>query len=253
MRTDLRLSPEETEGLLARWAASGDRAARDRLVEGHLYIAELIARRFSGRGVDFDDLFQVAALALTRCVDRYKPGRGAKFSTFATPSMVGEVKNYFRDKSRLIRAPRWASERTRRMNAALEALCHELGRFPRADELARRAGLSEDEVLEALEAEGMQPVSLDAELAEGERSVTDTLGAEDAGFLRFENAERLRGPMERLEERQRRVIELRFFEGLTQRETARRLEMSQMSVSRTERAALMELKRALRTETNERS
>ena len=99
----------------------------------------------------------------------------------------------------------------------------------------------------------MQPVSLDAEPAEGEHGVAETLGAEDAGFLNFENAERLRGPMARLPERQRRVIELRFFEGLTQRETARRLEMSQMSVSRTERAALMELKRALRTETNERS
>ena len=80
MRTDLRLSPEETERLLGRYAETGERAARDRLVEGHLYLAELIARKFSGRGVEFDDLFQVAALALTRSVDRFESGRGAKFA-----------------------------------------------------------------------------------------------------------------------------------------------------------------------------
>lgn len=253
MRTDLRLSPEETERLLARYVETRDRAARDRLVEGYLYIAELIARKFRGKGVEFDDLFQVAALALTRSVERYEPGRGVKFSTYATPVMVGAVKNYFRDKSRLIRTPRRASERARLVNEALEALCHELGRFPRSDELAERAGLSEDEVLEALEAGSLQPVSLDAEPAEGEHGVAETLGAEDAGFLNFENAERLRKPMEKLNERQREVIRLRFFENLSQREVAQRTGLSQMSVSRAERTALTLLRREMNQESNERS
>lgn len=253
MRTDLRLSPEETERLAGRYAQSGERAVRDRLVEGHLYIAELIARKFSGRGVEFDDLFQVAALALTRSVERYDPARGVRLASYVTPVMVGEVKNYFRDKSRLIRAPRRASERARQVLAAAEALSHELGRSPRADELAERVNLSEDEVLEALEAARLQPVSLDAEPPEGEKSVTETLGAEDAGFLNFENAERLRRPLEKLSARQREIISLRFFENLSQRETARRTGMSQMSVSRAERTALTLLRRELNLESNERS
>ena len=253
MNTNFRLSGEETERLLARYAATGDRAARDRAVEGNLYIAEIVARRFAGRGVDYDDLFQTAALALVRSAERYDPARGVRFVSYATPSMVGEVRNYFRDRYRLIRTPRRATEQARLVRATMEALCHELGRYPRADELAERAGLTEDEVLEAPESSSMQPLSLDAEPREGERGVAETLGAEDAGFLHFENADRLRGPMEKLTERQRRVIRLRFFEGLSQREIARREGTNQMSISRTERAALALLRREIDPESDERS
>ena len=253
MYANLRLSYEETERLLKLYAETGETAHRDRVVEGHLYIAEIIARKFSGRGVDDDDLFQVAALALTRAVERFDSKRGVRFATFATPAMVGEVKNYFRDKSRMIRAPRSGAERARRVEAALESLAHELGRSPRADEIAAHTGYSEDEVLEALEWKSMQPVSLDAEVPEGERGVAETLGAEDRGFFDFENADLLRRAMEKLTPTQRDVIQLRFFEGLSQREVAQRIGASQMSVSRAERGALAQLRRELKREAEERS
>lgn len=253
MRTDLRLSPEETARLLRRYAETGDAAYRDRAVEGHLYIAEIVARKFSGRGVDYDDLFQVAALALTRAAERFDPDRGNQFSTFATPAMVGEVKNYFRDKSRLIRTPRRGAELLRLVEAAREELTHALGRAPRVDELAAQAGIGEDDVLEALELAALQPVSLDAAPPEGERDVIETLGAEEQGFLDFENADLLKRSMDKLTDRQRGVIELRFFENLSQRETAQRLGVSQMSVSRTERSALEAMRREMEPENNGRS
>ena len=242
MNTDLRLSPEETARLMRLYAATGNSAYRDRAVEGHLYIAEIIARRFSGRGVDYDDLFQVAALALTRAAERFDPGRGVKFNTFVTPSMVGEVKNYFRDKYRLIRMSRRSGELMRLVETAREELTHTLGRAPRADEIAAHAGLIEDDVLEALEGTLLPPVSLDALPPEGERSIADTLGAEEQGFLDFENSDLLRRSMASLTDKQREVIELRFFENLSQREVAQRLGVSQMSVSRAERSALDRLR-----------
>ena len=245
MRTNHRLSPEEIAGHLRRYAETGDTAHRDRAVEGCLYIAEIVARKFSGRGVDYDDLFQVAALALTRAAERFDIDRGIQFPTFATPNMVGEVKNYFRDKSRLIRTPRRGAELMRLVEAAREELTQALGRSPRVDELAERAGLSEDDVLEMLEMASLQPVSLDAAPQEGERDVAETLGAEEQGFLDFENADLLRRSMDKLTDKQRGVIELRFFENLSQREAAQRLGVSQMSVSRAERSALEAMRREM--------
>ena len=253
MRENLRLSPEETARLLRLYAENRESQYRDRVVEGHLYIAEIIARRFSGRGVDYDDLFQVAALALTRAAERFDTGRGIQFSTFATPAMVGEVKNYFRDKYRLIRTSRRGGELLRLVESAREALTQGLGRAPRADEIAAHAGLTEDDVLEALESASAQPVSLDAPPPEGERSIAETLGAEEQGFLTFENNDMLRRSMQTLTQKQREVIEMRFFENLSQREVARRLGVSQMSISRTERGALAQLRREMETENNGRS
>ena len=252
MKTNFRLSPEETAELMQLYAETRNPEYRDRAVEGHLYIAEIIARRFSGRGVDRDDLFQVAALALTRAAERFDPARGVQFSTFVTPSMVGEVKNYFRDKCRLIRTSRRSGELLRKVEAAREALTQSLGRAPRADEIADHTEIAEEDVLEALEAVQLSPVSLDAPPPEGERSIAETLGAEDRGFLDFENADELKRLMERLSEKQRRVIELRFFENLSQREAAQRLGVSQMSISRAERGALSQLRREMETENDGR-
>ena len=128
MRTNRKLPPEEIERLLTLYIQTRRADYRDRIVEAHLYIAEIIARKFSGRGVDFDDLFQVAALALTKAIERFDPERGVKFASFVTPGMVGEVKNYFRDKSRLIRPPRRSGELARIVEAAREALTQELHR-----------------------------------------------------------------------------------------------------------------------------
>lgn len=247
MRTNIKLPPGEIERLLSLYAQTRAPEVRNRIVEAHLYIAEIIARKFSGRGVDYDDLFQVAALALTRAVERFDAGRGIQFPSFATPAMVGEVKNYFRDKSRLIRPPRRSAELIRMVEAAREACLQTLSRSPRVDEIARQAGLSEDEVLQALESASLQPLSLDAQSAgeDGEMQLSGLLGVEDQGFSDFENADLLRRSMDKLTPQQRQVIQLRFFENLSQREVALRTGVSQMTVSRSERSALAAMRREL--------
>ena len=247
MRRNQRLPADEIERLLALWHQTRQPEIRDRLVEAHLYIAEIIARKFSGRGVDYDDLYQVASLALFKAIGRYDPSRGIQLSSFVTPGMVGEVKNYFRDKSRTIRPPRRSAELIRLVDSAREQLTQELQRSPRVDEIAEHANLTEDEVLEGLEAASMQPVSLDQQSMEDEENLTLThaIGAEEKGFSEFENADLLQRGMRTLNEKQKEVIRLRFFENLSQREVAERTGVSQMSVSRTERSALEQLRRAV--------
>lgn len=250
MRTNIKLPPDETQRLLGLYAQTGDAKYRDRVVEAHLYIAQIIARRFSGRGVDYDDLFQVAALALTKALERYNPDRGIQFASFVTPAMVGEVKNYFRDRSRAIRPPRRATELARMVETARDELIQRLGRAPRVDELAVEAGLTEDEVLEGLEAACVQPVSLDqqTEGEDAETALSGVLGAEEKGFADFETADLLRRSMDALTPQQREVIRLRYFENLSQREVALRTGVSQMTVSRTERGALERMRRGLKAE-----
>ena len=247
MRTNLKLSSGEIERLQTLYAQTRSPQYRNRLVEAHLYIAEIIARKFSGRGVDFDDLYQVASLALVKAIERFDPDRGVKLASFVTPGMVGEVKNYFRDKSRTIRPPRRSAELIRLVDSAREQLTQKLQRSPRVDEIAAHANLTEDEVLEGLEAASMQPVSLDQQTAEDEDNLTlnRAIGAEEKGFSEFENADLLQRGMLTLSEKQQEVIRLRFFENLSQREVAERTGVSQMSVSRTERSALEQLRRAV--------
>lgn len=240
MRTNRKLPDAEVERLLLRYIETHRPEFRDQLVEAHLYIAEIIARKFSGRGVDFDDLYQVAALALFKAIERFDPERGIKLASFVTPSMVGEVKNYFRDRSRLIRPPRRATELLRLVEKAREELTQKLNRSPMVDEIAEYADLTEDEVLEALEAGSSQPVSLDqtAVSDDEETPLANVIGTEEKGYADFETQDLLRRCMAELTEKQREVIQLRFFENLSQREVAQRTGVSQMSISRTERAAL---------------
>ena len=238
----------DAEGLLKEYARTGDTAIRDRVVEAHLYIASIIARRFSGRGVDYDDLYQVASLSLLKSIERFDPDRGVKFASFVTPTMVGEVKNYFRDRSRLIRLPRRGSELVRTVEAARDDLQVELQRQPTAEELAERVGVPLEDVLEALEMRGaIAPVSLDTLPPEDDESapLSVFLGQEDGGFAEFEKNDMLARAMQALDARQREVIRLRFFEGKGQREAAQEIGVSQMTVSRVERQALAILREAL--------
>lgn len=248
MRNAAQRPPIDTEGLLREYATTGNTAIRDRVVEAHLYIASIIARRFSGRGVEYDDLFQVASLSLLKSIERFDPERGVKFASFVTPTMVGEVKNYFRDRSRLIRLPRRGSELVRALEAAKDALQLELQRQPTAEELAERTGAPLEDVLEALEMRGaLSPVSLDTLPAEDDESapLSAFLGQEEAGYAEFEKNDMLRRAMDALDERQQKIIRMRFFEGKGQREVAQAIGVSQMTVSRVERQALSRLRDAL--------
>lgn len=248
MRSTAQRPSVEAERLLIEYARTGNHEIRDSVVEAHLYIASIIAKRFSGRGVDYDDLYQVASLSLFKSIDRYDPERGIKFSSFVTPTMVGEVKNYFRDRSRLIRIPRRGSELMRVVEQAREELSMELSRQPNAEELALRSNASVEEVLEMLEMRGaISPVPLDMTLAEDDAGtpLSAFLGIEDAGYDQFEKSDMIERAMDVLDARQREIIRMRFFENKGQREVAEAIGVSQMTVSRSERQALSKLKDAL--------
>lgn len=245
MRSRSQAAPHIVESLLEAYAQSPTPELREQLVEAHLYIAEIIARKFSGRGVDYDDLYQVAALALFKAIDRFDLSRGIKFVSFVTPSMVGEVKNYFRDKSRAIRLPRRGAMLAREIERAKDELIQKLSRMPRADELAAALNVSEADILEAMETGAASVVSLDA-VPEGEEDAAPMdafLGTEDAGFADFEREDAIERAMDRLDDRQRSIIRMRYFENMSQREVAERLNVSQMTISREERKALEIMKK----------
>lgn len=248
MQTSQPVRPN-SEALLEQYAHTRDPALREQIVEANLYIAQIVARRFSGRGVDYDDLYQVASLALFKAVDRYEPDKGVKFVSFVTPTMAGEVKNYFRDRSRAIRLPRKGVELAQALKLTRSSLEQELGRSPKLDELAQAMNLSEDEVVEALElSNAMSVSSLDAQIAEDEENapLSCFLGFDDPGFASFEQSDMLQRAMCALDERQQTVIQARFFENRSQRDLAAELGVSQMTVSRIERQALEKLREQIK-------
>ena len=239
---------DETEAMLRQYADTGDKYIRDRIVEKNLKIAAMVARRFSGKGVDYDDLYQVASLALVKAIDRYDPDRGVKFVSFVTPTMVGEVKNYFRDRSRTIRLPRNSAEMIRALDKATEELSKMLLRQPTTQELADHMALDVETVLLAIEMRGAsRTVSLDftPENEDEDAPMSAFLGVEEKGFASFEMNDTIMSALAALDDRQKDVIRLRFFENLSQRDVADQLGVSQMSVSRIERKALELMKTAL--------
>ncbi len=237
---------EQTRALLSEYCRTRDRKLRNSLVEEYMYIAEISARRFSGRGVEYDDLLQVASLALIKALERFDCSKGVEFTSFATPSVVGEVKNYFRDKLRLVRLPRRSTEIMRRAELARERLGHELGRNPTPAEIARALKLPVEVVLEAMESHTAGfSVSLDDRAGEEDsQSVADTLGELDPSFESVELNDYLKRELSKLTEQERRVIIARFVGERSQRDIAQELGVSQMYVSRLERRVLSRLREA---------
>lgn len=232
------------DALVARYIHSRDPDLRDEVVRAYLPAARSVARKFAGRGVDEDDLFQVASLAMVKALDRFDPEKGVKFVSYVIPSMVGEVRNYFRDSARLIRLPRRGVQLAAQVNRARGELEQALGRSPRADEIADRLNVRLEDVLEALEIYNHRTISLDSE--DEETPIENFVGAEDAALEAFETSEQLAGAMSALSERERSVIRMRFFENLSQRQIAEKMNLSQMTVSRVERQALDALKKNIK-------
>ncbi|MBI2708212.1 MAG: SigB/SigF/SigG family RNA polymerase sigma factor [Actinobacteria bacterium] len=237
-RDGMSLGDEERGRLRERfqdYARTRDRAIRDELIEAHLRLAEHLARRFVNRGVPIDDLVQVASLGLLKAVERFEPERGLEFSTFATPTIVGELKRHFRDKGWSVRVPRRVQEMHVEVNALVGELTQQLGRSPTINELAARARTSEEEVLEAMEAaQAYRSTSIDAPAvaAEDERGIANQLGDEDVNLLDSENRLLVSELLTGLPKRERLMLQLRFYEGMTQSQIADRLGISQMHVSR---------------------
>lgn len=212
-----------------------DPSARTSLVELHMPLVEYLARRFRGRGEPLDDLVQVASLGLLKAIDRFDADRGVEFSTFATPTIVGELKRYFRDKGWAIRVPRHLQEVGLQLAEAVPALAQELGRSPSLKEIGEVLGLSEEEVLEGMNAaQAYSLKSLDAPSGGGD-DVGETisrLGSEDPALEHFESWATVAPLLAKLSDREREILSLRFVAGETQSRIAEQLGISQMHVSR---------------------
>lgn len=234
------IAKDPTDGeLFQEYLSTGDHAIRNRLVERHLGLAEALARRFDRRGVPLDDLVQVAQIGLIKAVERFDPSHGASFSTFATPTIIGEIKRHFRDKTWAIRVPRSIKDLHLRVGPAVSELHHELGRSPTVPEIAERVGTTEDYVLEAMEAgAAYRPDSVDVPTAGGEGAPLADLIRAHASPDVAETRVTIRSIMAQLPERERTVVYLRYFEDLTQAEIASRIGVSQVHVSRLLRKAL---------------
>jgi RNA polymerase sigma-B factor len=227
------------------FASTRDSALRDQLIEAHLGLAEYLARRFANRGEPLDDLVQVASTGLIKAVDRFEPERGLEFSTYATHTIVGELKRHFRDKGWAVRVPRRMQELHLRMSGLVSQLNQDLGRSPTIPEIAQAAGVSEEEVLEAMEAgQAYRFTSLDAPVPgeDSGGSLATSLGEEDEGMVDVEHRVALSPLIQKLPPRQQKILHLRFFEGLTQSEIATRLGISQMHVSRLLARSLAQLR-----------
>ena len=238
---------DELRRKFSEYARTRDERLRDELVTAHLGLAEYLARRFANRGEPLDDLVQVATLGLLNAVDRFDPERGLEFSTYATPTIVGELKRHFRDKGWAIRVPRRVQELHLLLGKVVSTLSQELGRSPTIGEIARGARVSEEEVLEAIEAgHAYRFASLDTPVGTDDESqpLTTQLGGDDQAMLATEHRVALSPLIAKLPRREQLILHLRFFEGMTQSEIARRLGISQMHVSRLLARSLTELRSA---------
>lgn len=221
-----------------------DENLREYILKKYLYVAEIVAKKFMNRGVEYDDLFQVASLALVKAVDRYEPGRGVKFVSFATPTLVGEIKNYFRDKTRMIRISRRDSELIRKLDDVKQSLTSQLGRSASPEEIAERLSIPVERVLELMETQSAAyAASLDSYITVNEDlKLIRLLGNTDDEYERIEDRDFLKKCLSQLGDIEKQLIRERFEEGKSQREVAAALGVSQMYISRVERRILVKFR-----------
>ena len=226
-------------------------SARDGLVHLHLPLVEHCARRFRNRGEPHEDLVRVGTIGLIKAVDRFETDRGVEFSTYATPTIIGEIKRYFRDKGWAIRVPRRLQELRMRIGATTAELTQRLGRSPTPRELAEAIGCTVEEIIEGMESSNAySTLSLDASDGsdDGPPSMLDTLGIDDAGLEHVEIRESIKPLLEGLGAREKRILLLRFFKNMTQSQIAEEIGVSQMHVSRLLTKTLAQLRTSLEAE-----
>lgn len=242
------MNDEKMIPLLERYAQTRDPAVRDALVEGYLPLARAVARKFAGRGAEMEDLEQVASIALLKALERFEPERGFRFVTYAVPTITGDLRNHLRDRAGLMRMPRDMRQRLYQMTKEQEAFEQEHLRAPTAPELAARMGISPEELLTLLNMRTQSEyVSLDTPVGEeGDSSLQDFISGGENGYERLERSEWMKWILSKVNETERELLLLRYRDGLGQRETAKRLGVSQMQVSRLERRVLTRL-RAMET------
>jgi len=233
--------------LLRRYHLHDDLKARDQLITMYMPLVRSLARRYASRGEHFDDLVQVGAIGLIKAIDRFDLTRGVELTTYATPNIVGEIKRYFRDKGWSVRVPRGLQELNIRVNKVIDELTARLQRSPTIAEIAEAASSTPEEVLEALESsQAYNSISLQAsptnDPGDDEATLVDYLGGDEDAYDTMEDRTMLAPGFAKLDSRERYILHLRFFEGLTQSQIASRVGISQMHVSRLIRRSLEKLR-----------
>jgi RNA polymerase sigma-B factor len=226
--------------LLVAFHREGDLAARDRALVELMPLVRALASRYAGRGEPLEDLVQVGSIGLIKAVDRFDVDRGVDFASYAVPTIVGEIRRHFRDKAWAMHVPRRLKELSLRLSRVLDQLTTELGRSPTIAELAHAAGVEEEEAIDALDSMNAYSTrSLHAPFEEGsDDSLSEKLGTDEAGYGEVEDGALVAAGLDALDERERQIVELRFFEEMTQSQIASEIGISQMHVSRLLRRAL---------------
>jgi RNA polymerase sigma-B factor len=243
--------PNDDKLLLRRYHEEGDLQAREELIERYMSLVRSLARRYSYRGEQLDDLVQIGAIGLIKAIDRFNLDRGVELTTYATPNIIGEIKRHFRDKGWSVRVPRGLQELNVQISKLIEQLTVQLGRSPTIPELAEAAGVEEEAVLEALEsgrAYSSVSLSTGASDEEGELDPLESLGSEDHEFEISEDRAVLAPGFKVLDARERKILHLRFFSGLTQSQIADQIGISQMHVSRLIRRSLEKIRQEIAEE-----
>lgn len=238
---------ERIHNMFVEYEKTGDQDLRSELITEHIYIAEILAKKYVNRGIEYDDLLQVASVGLIYAVDRYDVSKGFEFSSFATPTIVGEIKRHFRDKGWTIRVPRRIQELSKKINVARTSLSQELQRQPKVDEIAERLDVSVEDVLESMEASQVYtPQSLDktydSATDDSEMSLSDFLGVEDEDFDRIEFNDVIEQLVENLNDLEKNILYYRYYDKRTQVSIAEEFDISQMTVSRIEKKIIQKFR-----------
>ena len=236
-----------SEALFAEYGRTHDPALREQLILLHMNLVRFFARKYAGRGEPLEDLIQVGTIGLMNAIDRFDATRGIRFATYATPTIVGEIRRHFRDRGWAVKVPRRLQELNLAATRAADTLTQTLERSPTVKEIAAAIGSTEEEALEALELGSIyEPFSLEAEFDQekddSHTALADYVGHEDKEIEAMALRSKLQDALNRLSPRERGVIELRFFAGISQVEAAKRLNISQMHVSRLQQRALAKLR-----------
>jgi RNA polymerase sigma-B factor len=235
--------------LLRRYHEDGDLQAREQLIEQYMSLVRSLARRYSYRGEQLEDLVQIGAIGLIKAIDRFDLERGVELTTYATPNIIGEIKRHFRDKGWSVRVPRGLQELNVQLSRLMEQLTVQFGRSPTIPELAKAAGVEEEEALEALES-GRAYTSLSLSVGGGggeddDLDPLESIGTEEHEYEVSEDRAVLAPGFKALDERERMILQLRFFEGLTQSQIAQQIGISQMHVSRLIRRSLEKIRETI--------
>ena len=242
-----RKKQEEIKEKFIEYQKTKDKALRDELIEEHMYLAEILAKKYTGRGIDYEDIFQVASVGLILAVDRFDPSKGYVFSSYATPTIIGEIKRHFRDKGWTIKVPRRIQELSKKISVAKNVLAGELGRIPTAEDIADYLDVSYDQVIEAMEASKVyQPGSIDSTIDSSDGGndlqISDIIGDDDPTYERVENLDYLVRELKKLPKIERTILIERYINRKTQIAIAEELGISQMTVSRIEKKVIRSLR-----------